>query len=130
MRRMGMRLVAFSILVLPFSFSTTAMADCITQLLSTGQPCDGCTEEGVLATRHDETCRLSPPAAALGAAPMVFLGSRIIERAKHGIAATSGNATAYSPNKGYVGPDDFVVERSFEWSGRSGKFKIHYHVTV
>jgi hypothetical protein len=106
------------------------MADCITHLLGISNPCDGCTYEGTMATGPDETCVLSASSTGLLASPMAFLSARIIERAKHGVAATNGNSIAYSPTKGYVGSDDFVVERAFELSGRTGKYKVHYHVSI
>jgi hypothetical protein len=59
-----------------------------------------------------------------------FTGNHVVQRAKHGIAGTTGNGLAYSPAKGYVGPDDFKVAVDFANRAGPGKFFIHFNVTV
>ena len=132
---MDLRLVAlFSVLgISALGLSTTARAaDCNTLPLGTNLPCDGCTYESGFSTRRDESCSasLQTAAGAFKGSTLAYLDSRIIVRAKHGIAGTSGNGIAYSPNKGYIGQDDFVVEKAFQLNGRTGRYKIHYHVDV
>jgi hypothetical protein len=129
---MELRRILFWIVMLSmFGFFTKAgAADCTTQLIGTAEPCDGCTYELVLGTRRDENCTASPTSMAMRTSALAYLDSRIVVRAKHGVAGTNGNAIAYSPNKGYVGSDDFVVQKVYELNGRTSKFKIHYTVTV
>ena len=55
---------------------------------------------------------------------------RIVQRARHGIAGVSGLAMAYTPAKGYVGKDEFLVEVDFRQGMASGKFYVHCNVTV
>ena len=37
---------------------------------------------------------------------------------------------AYRPEKGYVGPDEFVVEAAYRQDKEAGKFYVHFTVTV
>jgi hypothetical protein len=129
---MDLKPILFLIVMLSaFGFLTGAdAAECNTQLIGTAEPCDGCTYELVLGTRRDENCNANTASTALKTSALAYLDSRIIVRAKHGVAGTNGNTIAYSPNKGYVGTDDFVVQKVYELNGRTSKFKIHYTVTV
>src|ERR1700742_2894154 len=71
-----------------------------------GHFCNGCTYEGTMVVAHDQACeRPYRPNT-----PITFLGNRVVQRARHGIAGANGNTFAYMPGKGYVGTDDFAVE--------------------
>ena len=59
-----------------------------------------------------------------------FFGNRIVQRAKHGIAGANGTTFAYQPSKGYTGTDDFAVEVDFRQGKETGKFVVHFAVTV
>jgi len=57
-------------------------------------------------------------------------GHRVIQRAAHGVAGISGIAMAYAPGKGFVGKDEFAVEVDYRQGNDSGKFTVHWNVTV
>ncbi len=59
-----------------------------------------------------------------------LLSNRVVRRAKHGIAGANGNTFAYSPFKGYVGPDDFTVEVGYRQGTEVGKFLVHWNIVV
>jgi hypothetical protein len=91
--------------------------------------CNGCRYEGSLIVTHDQACE-RPYKPNPNGRVIEFLGNRVVQRAKHGIAGASGNTFAYQPTKGYVGPDDFVVEVAYRQDRDVGKFFVHFAVTV
>jgi hypothetical protein len=100
-----------------------------------GTFCNGCKYEASVTMARDQTCSraFSPGARGLGASianPVEFLGSRISQRARHGVAGVNGTTFAYNPGKGYSGTDDFTVEVAFRQGRESGNFTIHWVVTV
>src|SRR5579871_492973 len=98
----------------------TAAATCYATGFSaaTGGYCDGCQYHGVLTTGRNEPCdkQFQQPGSG-AAADIVYLGARISQKAKHGLAGAGGNAVAYRPDKDYVGSDEFTVEGELqaEW---------------
>ncbi len=83
-----------------------------------------------MSMARDQTCaRVYNPGGA-AVKPMSILSNRVIQRARHGIAGANGNTFAYSPNKGFVGTDEFVVEVAYKQGSENGKFTVHWNVTV
>ena len=112
--------------------ATTASADCYMPALNTPAGyCDGCRYEGTMDLHKNETCErvLGIPKGNY-TVDAEYLSSRIVERAKHGIAGANGTTIAYQPAKDYVGADDFVMEMSFRQNGKAGKFTVHYAAMV
>jgi hypothetical protein len=58
------------------------------------------------------------------------LGHRVIQRAKHGVGGISGAVMAYAPGKGFVGKDEFTVQVDYRQGSDTGKFTVHWNVTV
>lgn len=84
---------------------------------------------------RDEVCeRPNTPNPGGGGASSLsvleFLSERITQRAKHGVAGASGNTMAYAPAKGYVGKDEFTVEVEYRQGQQTGKYYVHWNVTV
>jgi hypothetical protein len=92
-------------------------------------PCNNCSYESGIITPHDQPCERNYWVGG-GYVSVEFLGNKVVQPAKHGIAGTSGNGMAYMPAKGYVGPDDFKVAVDFRDRAGVGKFYIHFNVTV
>jgi hypothetical protein len=118
-------------LVLP----TAGHAECVSPGFNpSGRFCNGCKYEGAMSMSRDQTCeRVYTPGGGLGAGStnqMSILSNHVIQRARHGIAGANGNTFAYSPNKGFSGTDDFVVEVAYKQGNESGKFTVHWNVTV
>ena len=91
--------------------------------------CNGCRYEGTMSMARDETCeRVYQPGPRMG--PIDFLGHRVVQRAKHGIAGLNGKTFAYQPGKGYVGTDEFAIEVNYRDGGNTGRFTVHWNVTV
>ena len=82
-----------------------------------------------MAVVRDQACE-RPYRPGPNTPTIEFLGNRVVQRAKHGIAGASGSTFAYQPSKGYVGPDDFAVEVAYRQGGSAGKFVVHFSVTV
>ena len=128
--------VGASLTVLWLVVPTFARAECVSPGFNpSGVFCNGCKYEGAMSMSRDQTCArvYSPGGAGLGTGtvnPMSILSNRVVQRAKHGIAGANGNTFAYSPGKGYTGTDDFVVEVAYKQGNESGKFTIHWNVTV
>ena len=117
--------------VIPCVLAATASATCLMPLLKTdNRYCDGCRYEGTIGLNHNETCeRVSQVPQILGL-DYQYVDSRIIQRAKHGIAGANGATIAYQPAKDFVGTDDFVMEMTYRENGKLGKYTAHYVVTV
>lgn len=128
--------LGFGLISLWLALPTTGHAECVSPGFNpSGTFCNGCKYEGAMSMSRDQTCvrPYSPGGAGLGASatnPMSILSNRVVQRAKHGIAGANGNTFAYSPGKGYTGTDDFVVEVAYKQGNESGKFTIHWNVTV
>jgi len=91
--------------------------------------CNGCRYEGTMSMARDETCeRVYRPNHNMG--PIDFVGHRLVQRARHGIAGLNGTTFAYHPGKGYVGKDEFAIEVNYRDGERTGKFTVHWTVTV
>ena len=106
-----------------------AAAECISPGFNPGgRFCDDCTYEGSMMLSHDQVCER--PYNPSSNNPIEIMGNRIVRRAAHGIAGVNANTFAYSPNKGFVGRDEFLVEVRYRQGGRSGKFFVHWNVTV
>ena len=110
-------------------FPQSALAVCLMPWISIGNRyCDGCRYESTISLNRNETCERASKSP--GTSDVAYLGSRIIQKAKHGIAGANGAVIAYQPTKDFVGTDDFVMEMSFRQSGVAGKYTAHYVVTV
>jgi len=114
-----------------------ANAECVSPPLFAGGGtfCNGCKYEASMSMSRDQTCSraYSPGARGLGTSsstPVEFLSSRISQRARHGVAGVNGTTFAYNPGKGFSGADDFMVEVAYRQGSESGKFTIHWTVTV
>jgi len=95
--------------------------------------CKGCRYEGTISMSRDEVCeRAYRPVGPSNATvtPAQIISNRIVQRARHGIAGVSSNILAYAPTKGFVGEDEFVVEANYRQAQESGKFTVHFRVTV
>ena len=91
--------------------------------------CNGCRYEGSMVVTRDTACERPYRPYATGRLVQI-VGNRVVQRARHGIAGASGNTFAYKPENGYVGPDDFMVEVAYRQENQSGKFFVHFTVTV
>jgi len=91
--------------------------------------CNGCRYEGSLTVTRDQPCERPYRPHPRGPA-IEIVSNRIAQRARHGIAGVSANTLAYKPNKGYVGPDEFVVEVAYRQGSEPGKFFVHFAVAV
>jgi hypothetical protein len=122
----ALSLAAFAALLLS---AAVAQAACVTAPFNpAGNFCNGCRYEGTMGTSRDEPCER--PYNQQGRVAVELLGHRVIQRAKHGVAGVSGMGMAYAPAKGYVGKDEFTVEVDFRQGSESGKFYVHWNVTV
>jgi len=94
--------------------------------------CDGCSYEAYMTLGHDQVCER--PYLANGNpnsnSMLQIHDHRLLQRAKHGVAGLNATTMAYHPDKGYVGPDDFLIEVLYRETGHYGKFKVHWNVTV
>ena len=129
----GMRLVQtfakVSLGIIGGLFPVYAEADCISPGFNPGSKfCDDCTYEGSMMLSHDQVCER--PYNPSSSSPIEIMSNRIVHRAKHGIAGVNGNTFAYSPAKGFVGQDEFLVEVRYKQAGQSGKFFVHWTITV
>jgi hypothetical protein len=109
-----------------------ARAECIAPGFNTsGKFCNGCRYEGTMSTSRDQVCerpyRWQAPA---GTPSLEILGHRVIQRAKHGVAGINGVTMAYAPGKGFVGKDEFAVQVDYRQGSDTGKFTVHWNVTV
>ena len=86
------------------SLVSTAQATCNATGISWGGIfCNGCRYESGMSVSRDEPCeRTLGSSGSIGLAPE-FLGSHIVQRAKHGVAGVNGTTFAYAPAKGYTG---------------------------
>lgn len=109
-----------------------ADAECIAPGFNpSGRFCHGCRYEGTMTTPHDQVCeRPYTPKAPPGTPVVQITGHRVIQRAKHGIAGVSGLVMAYAPDKGFVGKDEFIVEIDYRQGSETGKYTVHWNVTV
>jgi hypothetical protein len=111
--------------------AATAHAECVAPGFNpSGNFCDGCRYEGNMGTSRDQPCERPYNQGVNMRIALELRGHRIVQRAKHGIAGVSGIAMAYIPAKGYVGKDEFTVEVDFRQGTASGKFYVHWTVTV
>ena len=114
---------------------TAGHAECVSPGFNpSGRFCNGCRYEGAMSMSRDQTCeRVYTPGGAPGATPTTpasIVSNHVIQRARHGIAGANGNTFAYSPNKGFAGTDEFVVEVAYKQGSENGKFTVHWNVTV
>jgi len=93
-----------------------------------GNFCNGCKYEGAMSVPRDQVCER--PFDSGRANPIEFLGNRVLSKARHGIAGLNGTVFAYAPAKGYVGSDEFAIEVAYRQNGQTGKFIVHWNVTV
>ncbi len=128
-RASGLMLALLGASLLPV---TVARAECLAPGFNpSGEFCKGCRYEGTMSTSRDQVCeRPYRPQARPGIPVVQIIGHRIIQRAKHGIAGISGIAMAYAPGNGFVGKDEFTVEVDYRQGSDSGKFTVHWNVTV
>jgi hypothetical protein len=115
--------------------ATSARADCALPGFNiSGVFCNGCRYEGSMSLSRDEVCERAYRPVGPGTNPSVtpaqILSNRIVQRARHGIAGVSLNTLAYSPSKGFVGEDEFVVEAKYRQAQQTGTFTVHFRVTV
>ena len=110
--------------------AATAHAECVSPGFNPStQFCNGCRYEGTMSMARDETCqRVYRPNYQLQ--KIEFLGHRLVQRARHGIAGLNGTTFAYQPAKGYVGKDEFTIEVNYRDGSQSGKFTVHWTATV
>ena len=123
--------LGFGLLALWLVMPTAGHAECVSPGFNpSGSFCNGCKYEGAMSMSRDQTCErvYNPGGAAIN--PMSILSNHVIQRARHGIAGANGNTFAYSPNKGFVGTDEFVVEVAYKQGNENGKFTVHWNVTV
>ena len=112
---------------------STARAECNVGWFAevTNGYCDGCQYKGTIDTGRNQDCeRAFQQPGVRKNEDVVYLGARILQRAKHGIAGASGATVAYHPNKDFVGTDQFVLEMSYKQNGKPGKFTARYDVNV
>ena len=86
-----------------------------------------------MSMSRDQVCERPNTPGALGSSSLnalSFISERITQRAKHGVAGASGNSMAYAPAKGFVGRDEFTVEVEFRQGQETGKYYVHWTVTV
>src|SRR5215468_6055154 len=74
--------------------------------------CNGCRYESRMVVTRDTACERPYRPYATGRV-VEIVSNRVVQRARHGIAGASSNTFAYKPEKGYVGPDEFVVEAAY-----------------
>jgi hypothetical protein len=124
----ALALAAAAAWVLPVA---AAHAQCVAPPFNpSGNFCNGCRYEGIMGTSRDQPCERPYNQGGNMTIALELRNHRIVQRAKHGIAGVSGLAMAYTPDKGYVGKDDFLVEVDFRQGTASGKFYVHWNVTV
>jgi hypothetical protein len=107
-----------------------ARATCVAPPFNSSQSlCNGCRYEGGMRMLRDEVCErgYTPP---MNGPAIEIIGNRVVQRAKHGVAGVSGTVIAYAPAKGYAGKDEFTVEVAFRQNRETGKFTVHWDVTV
>jgi hypothetical protein len=124
-------LLSSVITVISGAQTTPASATCLMPLLSTNNRyCDGCRYEGTISLNHNETCERVSQVPQTAGMDYQYVDSRIIQRAKHGVAGANGATIAYQPAKDFVGTDDFAMEMTYRENGKLGKYTAHYVVTV
>jgi len=96
-------------LLLVSSCCTAAASECAGPA-TRWQLCSRCTFETFKRTKRDTPCEIP---ISLGSAADVLLSQHLVSRPSHGVAGQSGSAYAYSPAKGFVGQDNFKMERVF-----------------
>jgi hypothetical protein len=110
-------------------FVGAAHAECTSPGFNpSGHFCNGCAYQGTMIVTRDQACER--PYRPNGNTPIQFLGNRVVQRARHGVAGVNGTTFAYMPGKGYTGSDDFTVEVNYRQQGDAGKFRVHFTVTV
>jgi hypothetical protein len=110
-----------------------AVADCSAPGFNPSNKfCDGCSYEAYMTLGRDQVC--VRPYLANGNANsnsmLQIYDHRLLQHAKHGIAGLNATTMAYSPAKGFVGSDDFLIEVLYRETGHYGKFKVHWNVSV
>jgi hypothetical protein len=85
-----------------------ARAECSSPILYAMTWCNDCRTDGTLAVNRDQPCER--PFRPRATDNVELIGVRVSERSKHGVAGSNGTMIAYSPSKGFVGRDDFVIE--------------------
>jgi hypothetical protein len=78
-------------------------------------PCKRCTITGSLTARRDVPCIRG---FRNNNANYVVLGYHVTKQPSHGRVTTSGSSFTYTPAKGFVGNDGFVLEQDFLMSDK------------
>lgn len=73
-------------------------------------PCKRCTIAGALITRRDVSCIRG---YRNNNSNHIVLGYKVATQAAHGRVTTSGASFTYTPAKGFVGNDRFLLELDF-----------------
>lgn len=102
------RLLLTFLLLLCFSGSAIA-EECGGATVSI-TPCKRCTISGSLTTRRDAPCIRG---FRNNNSNYIVLGYQVAKQAAHGRVTTSGSSFTYTPAKGFVGSDRFVIEEDF-----------------
>jgi hypothetical protein len=95
-----------------------------------GTFCNGCRYEGSIRVGHDQACERTYNMRGSFQQVMEFIGNRVVQRARHGVAGANANTFAYMPAKGFSGRDDFTVEVAYRKGTETGKFQVHFTVEV
>jgi hypothetical protein len=123
------KMVGLTVTFIVMAVGSANAGQCIlVPALKGAMPCNNCKYEASLGVNRDQPCERTLSAVLMG--DLQYLGNRITQRAKHGVAGITGNALAYLPAKGYIGPDDFDLVMDYRNNKEVGKYFVHFTVTV
>jgi hypothetical protein len=126
----GAAIVGLGVLAL-VSMPWSAQAACMSPGFNpSGIFCNNCRYEGTMVVGRDQACERTYQPPPNLRETIAFFSNRVVKRAQHGIAGANGNTFAYMPSKGYVGRDEFVVEVAYRQGQTTGKFSVHWSITV